>query len=350
MSVSGRLSDFGAQRPPWNMTGRSGALGAIDSWKPLVVCSTGPSTQGLLACLRAGGRCTRQGGLGGGRATHLFVGHAHALQRLLAGARAGAGHVKHAHHRRALRAAEPAGLPAHVQRVFVCYVCVWRGGSLSAWLVGVACGQLGGCGCLGGTDPLATLPTVYHCSAAECLWRGWAAASRRHSRQGKHSGAWRTLALRRGQLLPAHCCWQRHAQLLHAGVLAAPPGTSCVVLNCPVPVRSLRALLHFCTHLPMMTSATMRPCRLAGPASGMREGCPVTQSCVGGQGRQSERRVHSHFLLVCASTAGMQLRSTQPSAERQQVQEVRRLDSLPPLDLGAQPTRRTRPVPAPRVY
>lgn len=41
------------------------------------------------------------------------------------------------------------------------------------------------------------------------------------------------------------------------------------------------------THLPMMTSAAMRPCRLAGPASGMRAGCSVTQSWHRQAGRQA---------------------------------------------------------------
>lgn len=55
------------------------------------------------------------------------------------------------------------------------------------------------------------------------------------------------------------------------------------------PSWSLPATLH-CeaavgpTHLPMMTSAAMRPCRLAGPARGISAGCSVTQSCSGAAG------------------------------------------------------------------
>lgn len=42
----------------------------------------------------------------------LLVGDARPLERLLAGAGGGAGHAQHAHHRGALRAPEPAGIPA----------------------------------------------------------------------------------------------------------------------------------------------------------------------------------------------------------------------------------------------
>ena len=79
----------------------------------------------------------------------------------------------------------------------------------------------------------------------------------------------------------AHSCrqWQGLASQALAGLLATPGAFR----NWPPGFKpsSTTAQPHrlFTTHLPMITSAAMRPWRLAGPASGMRAGCPVTQSC-----------------------------------------------------------------------